>query len=774
MNNVISQFRDAMRAAGLEPPDVIEAGELHRFPGEGKSNGNRAGWCKLFHDGEGGVYGDWSSGLSKTWQANRDKPLTQEERAAFSRMVKDAKAQAECERQQKQAEAATRAAEIWQQATPAVNHEYLTTKGIQPHGIRQHDGCLVIPMRNRAKLYSLQFITTDGNKRFLTGGRTKGTYYSIGLTDSVVCICEGFATGASINQATGYAVAVAFNAGNLKAVAETMRGKFPDVRLIVCGDNDESGTGQTKAKEAAAAVGGSTAIPPERGDWNDYAQAHGPEVAKNTILSLSNVSVSDIKPLPELPAVASFQFELLPETLQPWARDIVERIQCPADYVGITVMCTLGAVIGRKVGVRPQQKTDWTEYPNQWAMLIGRPGVLKSPAMEQVLTPIKRLAAESAETYQSELAEYQVNAKMAKLQHEAAEKEARAKLKKNPHANVSELLAVHNPDEPMLKRFIANDTSAASLGELVRQNPNGLLVYRDEIVSLLKGLDREDNADARGFYLTGWNGNSSYTFDRIGRGLNLHIPAVCLSLLGSTQPGRIAEYIKHAVNGGSGDDGLIQRFGLLVWPDINGEWRDVDEWPDSNAKRTACDVFTRLGSLQPQDVGAEYDEYSETNFLRFSEKALTEFREWREGWERKLRSGDLHPAVESHLAKYRKLIPSLALIIHLADNGTGAVSHTATLKALAWSEYLETHAVRVYASVTTPEVQAAKAILRRIEKGDLKDTFTARSIYRNGWAHLGNSRRVHEALALMVDCGFLRAHTIETEGRPSTAYRVMP
>ena len=73
MNDAISQFRESMRAAGLEPPDVIQPGKLHRFPGVGKRNGNTAAWCKVFEDGLGGCFGDWSSELSENWQAKRDK-----------------------------------------------------------------------------------------------------------------------------------------------------------------------------------------------------------------------------------------------------------------------------------------------------------------------------------------------------------------------------------------------------------------------------------------------------------------------------------------------------------------------------------------------------------------------------------------------------------------------------------------------------------------------------------------------------------------------------
>ncbi len=111
---------------------------------------------------------------------------------------------------------------------------------------------------------------------------------------------------------------------------------------------------------------------------------------------LDEISWPDPQALPaELPPVATFDYALLPKNLQPWARDICERVQCAPDYVGAAIMAGLGSIIGRKLGIRPQAKTDWTVTPNQWALVIGRPGVLKSPAMEAALSPLKRLAAEA-------------------------------------------------------------------------------------------------------------------------------------------------------------------------------------------------------------------------------------------------------------------------------------------------------------------------------------------------------------------------------------------
>jgi hypothetical protein len=510
-------------------------------------------------------------------------------------------------------------------------------------------------------------------------------------------------------------------------------------------------------------------------------QNHAPGSKKATCGNSGGDEWQTPHPLPDgLHQVEPFAFELLPGTLRPWVQDICERVQCAADFVAVAVMVGLGSLIGRKIGIRPQARTDWTETANLWGLIVGRPGVLKSPATEQALAPLKRLVAQATEAHAAAMNDYQAAAQVAKLRGEAAQAAAKKKLASNPHADVSDLLAADNPEEPTLRRYIANDTSAAALGELHRLNPNGLLVHRDELVSLLRSLDRDDQAEARGFYLTGWNGDSPFTFDRIGRGFNLHIPAVCLSLLGGTQPAKLAGYVRHAVKGTSGDDGLIQRFGLLVWPDTGSEWRDVDRWPDGDAKRDAYRVFDYLDKLDPAAIGAHQDtdhngEPDGIHYLRFDDAGHALFLEWRTELERRLRSNELHPALESHLAKYRKLIPGLALILHLADGGTGPVTEQATLQALAWGDYLESHAKRAYGSVSQPETAAAKAILQRIRKGDLTDGFSTRDVLRPNWSMLDDRDQVADALRLLVDYGWLREERDnETGGRPATTYHVNP
>ncbi|WP_431226862.1 YfjI family protein [Burkholderia contaminans] len=471
------------------------------------------------------------------------------------------------------------------------------------------------------------------------------------------------------------------------------------------------------------------------------------------------------QPLPKqkLPKVLAFDMKLLPESLRPWAADITERMQCPPDFVAVTIMAALGIVIGRRVGIRPKAHDDWTEYANQWACIVGRPSVMKSPAMAAALAPLKRLQSEAIKDHDFAMEGYNEDQDLYEMRVDAAQKQIREALKKSPNAPVQRI-ELGKPQLPLLRRYLVNDATAEALLDICVENPHGVGVFRDELVSLLKSMDRDGQEAARGFYLTGWNGNDPYTVDRIGRGRNNRAEAVCLSMIGSTQPGRISEYLRDAIADGAANDGLMQRFGLLIWPDISPDWSDVDELPDAAKKNVALEVFQRLSAADPiTDWGAEpvldhagQVEKGAPPYLRLDDAALAMFREWRADLEAYLRTGDLHPAIESHFAKYRKLVPGMALICHLADGGSGSVTGEAMLRALAWSEYLKSHALRAYGASMTTSLDRARVLLKKIQDGKLLgEPFALKKIYDSGWSMLTSREEAAEAVAILIEHGYM-------------------
>ena len=269
INDTIDQFRQAITTAGLTPPDLIHGdGSLHRYSTDGKPN-HKNGWYFLHLDGiPWGEAGDWSVNGGEPvchWCAKSDTQMTQAERETQRQRNAAMKAQQAAAKAVEQKSAATAAAKRLAAAAICNQHAYTSGKGVQPHGAKIEGGNLLIPMHDSAgNLCSLQTITPDGTKMFMLGGRVKGCYFGIGKPKGALIVCEGFATGASIHECTGHAVAIAFNAGNLESVALALRTKYPALKIIIAADDDAQTAGNpglAKATAAAQAVGGWLAVP---------------------------------------------------------------------------------------------------------------------------------------------------------------------------------------------------------------------------------------------------------------------------------------------------------------------------------------------------------------------------------------------------------------------------------------------------------------------------------------------------------------------------------
>ena len=278
-HNVLADFLDAMRCGGIVPTEaerITADGTLCRFHVEGDKRGARNGWAVLHLDGlASGAFGHWRTGQHDTWCSGSRDRLTPPERARIETAIIEAKREREAQRLAVAHQAQGRAMALWAQAAPPAAHPYLLAKGTQAHGIRQHGDRLLIPLRDGdGALWNVQTIAPDGAKRFLYGGRKRGLYHAIGGTAGVLCIAEGYATAASIHEATRHPVAVAFDCGNLLPVAKVLRAKYPQATITVCADNDTQTAGNpglTAARTAAEAIGGTVAIPPE--PFNDFNDA---------------------------------------------------------------------------------------------------------------------------------------------------------------------------------------------------------------------------------------------------------------------------------------------------------------------------------------------------------------------------------------------------------------------------------------------------------------------------------------------------------------------
>lgn len=482
------------------------------------------------------------------------------------------------------------------------------------------------------------------------------------------------------------------------------------------------------------------------------------------------------KPLPlpkvRLFPVKPFEPELLPAVFRRWVMDGSERMQSPPDFLAVGAMVAIASVIGRQVAIRPKRQDDWTVVPNLWGAIIGRPSVMKSPTLLETVKPLQRLEVRAKSEYEAAVLRFEALALVTEERVKDAKKRAAKAINRNNDPDVTSIMNLlsDREDEPLRKRYIVNDTTVEKLGEILAANPNGILAFRDELVGLLKSLDKDGHEAARAFYLESWAGTGRFTYDRIGRG-TIDIEAACVSILGGIQPGPLGEYLRAATKGGAGDDGLLPRFQLLVWPDVSSEWHNVDRWPDANAKNEAYAVFERLADIQG-DMLETVSENGDIPYLRFTPDAQDLFDGWRVELENRLRNGDEHPAIESHLAKYRSLIPSLALIIHLVDGEIGPVSAGALARAMEWGVYLESHARRIYGAGLASDLDGARTILKHITKGEFASPFTAREVNRRCWTGLTTIDDVNQALDILLDHHILASRTVQTGGKPRVEFLV--
>lgn len=368
MSDFIKQFVDFMRSVDCAPASsdgVIADDKRHYYQLEGDKRGVKkgvyclledengaVGWCKNYREG---ISHGWSSKVKREWSAD--------EKSAWKKKIADKKIADDAESLQLRATAVKRANDIMKGSKPAEAHPYLAHKGIKAGGayfnpsVRLRDDlkdikdALIIPAYKDGKLSSCQIIDGDGGKWFLPDGDMAGAYGVIKSGDDmgVIYIVEGYATGASVHEATGKPVIVAFNAGNLKPVAKAIKAKYPASVIVFGADNDRwrfkyprpaqvknidreaikgddprweewrtsgwlENKGIIEARQAAVAIGGAAVIYPEfeedikhkPTDWNDAHKLNGLDWIKIRLEAISTDRAIEGQVFPPVDVVVNF------------------------------------------------------------------------------------------------------------------------------------------------------------------------------------------------------------------------------------------------------------------------------------------------------------------------------------------------------------------------------------------------------------------------------------------------------------------------------------
>jgi len=479
----------------------------------------------------------------------------------------------------------------------------------------------------------------------------------------------------------------------------------------------------------------------------------------------------------------SLSDELIPPLLKTWILDIAERMQVPSEFVAAPAIVAFSSLVGRKVGIMPKREDDWLCIPNLWGALVARPGFFKSPAIAEAMKPLEIISKKALDQFNSEKNQNVSQTEVLKAKIEGLKDTIKKQARKRNHKEVSELQEeltdlLHEKDqsEHQCKRYKTNDTTVEKLAILLQENPNGLMIIRDELSGWLRSLNKSGREGDREFYLEGWNGYNSFTVDRVSRE-SVFISALCLSVFGGIQPGKLDSYVFSATKGGKEDDGFLQRFQLLVYPETSPTWKNVDRRPNEAAQRQALCVFECAAEMEIPSREKSQD----IPVLRFSNEAQEVFDAWREALESHLRSGEISsPAYESHIAKFRSLLPSLALLFRLmrAAQETKQEHISVELEDLqlgiGWCSFLEEHAKKIYRCALYPEIRSAQALARKIHNGDVVDKDKLRSIYRHHWSHLDTPEKLDQAIALLEKHHWVRIESSAFKGANSEMIRLNP
>ncbi|MDF9787215.1 DUF3987 domain-containing protein [Polynucleobacter sphagniphilus] len=454
----------------------------------------------------------------------------------------------------------------------------------------------------------------------------------------------------------------------------------------------------------------------------------------------------------------------LPDAIRDACIDIAQRLNCPLDYVALPALIGAGTALGNAVGILPKEHDDsWAVYCGFWGGIVGSPGSMKTPALQASLRPLQHLEEQAAQQYKQAYAQYLSIKKIYDAEL------AKFKSNKGP-APVSE------PIKPIKKRLVVNDVTYQALGEILAENPKGVLALADELSGLLQSLDSPGQEAARGFYLSGWGGQGNYTFDRISRE-SITLTRYQLGVFGGFQPDRIRAYVKQSQGGSSKNDGLLQRFQLLAWPDLPEQFELIDRPANKTALDQMHSAITRLAEITKLDLPSCVIHSSGALLLHFEPAAQIKFNAWYVANENLLKSGKVDSAMHGHFAKYRSLIPGLALLFHLLDGHDGPVCEECFDRALSFAKYLKSHAKRIYASIQSQDYQPAKALAARLLNKKLEDGFTQRSLLHNKWSCLSTKEMVESALTILVEFGWLTEHETPSSakgGRPTVTYKINP
>ena len=788
----IEQFKAAMRAVGLEPPGVIEPGNLHRYSTNGKASDD-AGWCKLFTDLRGGVFGDHRTGLSEHWQAKTDRVMTASEREAFQRMVADYKLQAELEGCKRHEAAALKAVAILEAATgDPETHPYAVKKRVPlgslvkrgPWPQRGWEDALLVPIHGAdGRVQSIEAINTDGKKDSLKHGKKRGGFYPIRKIcgASRVFIAEGIANAAVGTEVDKSPAVAAMGKSNLPHVALAVRElAAPGADIIILADNDLKLP--KEAHEAAVAVGGRVVIPELDGRecdlwdvWNEHgidaveraiANAQAPVVGEHqpgTENATAGAGEGSDWPEPE-PLIVQrdaepYPVDALPGGIGAAVREVVGFAQCPVSLAACSALAALSAVGQGLADVRRAEKL--VGPSSLFLLAIADSGERKTTCDGYFLSAIREWETQQAEAAKPCLAKHAAatQAWAAKREGVLTAIKGLAKAGKSCGEREAELerLEKEKPELLRLPRLLHGDSTPEALAwNLSCGWPSGSVLSSEAgIVFGGHGMGRDSVMRNMALLNILWDGGTLKVDRRTQESFTVRGARLTMGL--AVQPDTVRVFFDSS-KGLARGSGFAARF-LIAWPEsTQGErlFKDAPKtWPHLSA------FHRRIGSLLDQAPNLNEHGDLDPPILDLSPEAKKVWVAFHDEVERELRPGGDMAETRDVASKAADNAVRLAALFNLYENDAGSAINAGHMKAaariVAWHLY---EARRFLGELALPKALSTAANLDvwllRYCREYRTASISTRDVQRRGPNALRDKRALEEAITTLAEAGRVR------------------
>lgn len=702
MLDFLDKFRTAIISAGMTPPETIQAdGEIHRFSTNGKKR-NTNGWYILFNDGgiPAGYFGDWGRGLKQSWHLDIGRKWTPMEEREYQERMENMRCKRKLEEKIRCKEAQERAAYIWEHAALASDdHPYLVTKGVIGNTLRVQNGELIIPVLYEAKLVSLQFIKPNGEKRFLPGGRIQGGYFVIGdKPEKVICICEGYSTGASLHEATGYPVVVSFSANNLPIVSQHFRDKYPNACIIICADDDiwtEGNPGRTKGREAAAKVNGLLALPDfgqdrphGKTDFNDLALYQSLDIIKNLIDTAIPVRESGscesgneydnefrwADPLPLMAPPLSlnpYPLEALPNGIREAVQEAIGFIQCPAPLAACSALSVLSLAGQGLVNVRRAEQL--TGPLGLFFLAIAESGERKSTCDKHFTTPIREWEKRQKEVVKEDLIHYQASIQAWNAKNDGIKEAIKNNSKTGKDTSDLEKklkeTQIEKPVSPRVPRLLYTDSTPEALAKALSFGwpSGGFLSSEAGIIFGSHAMGKESTMRNLSLLNTLWDGESSKIDRKSSESFTIQGARLTIGL--AVQPGTIYSFMG-STKGLARDIGFMARF-LITYPESTQGTRFFKECPSSWGHLSA--FHQRIELLLNKGLSITEQGELELPLVEFSKDAKDMWVKFHNDVEQELLPAGEMADVRDVASKAADNVARLAALFYLYEGLSGVV-----------------------------------------------------------------------------------------------------